>query len=48
VRGSYDGRTAGMCGEAVMDEPWEGVGEVVMPEIHKAQERASGRLQCAH
>jgi hypothetical protein len=26
VRGSYDGRTAGMFGEAVMAEPWDGVG----------------------
>jgi hypothetical protein len=41
VRGSCDGRTAGMCGEAMMAEPWEGVGEAAMDETNKAQERAS-------
>jgi hypothetical protein len=37
VRGSYDGRNAGMFGEAVMAEPWDGVGEAAMakPIRHK-------------
>jgi hypothetical protein len=26
VQGSYDGRTVGIFGEAVMDEPWDSVG----------------------
>jgi hypothetical protein len=41
VQGSYDSRTVGMCGEAVMVEPWEGVGEAVTAETHKAQDGAS-------
>jgi hypothetical protein len=41
VQGSYDGRTAGMFGEAVMAEPWDGVGTGVMARAHKAQEGAS-------
>jgi hypothetical protein len=36
--GSYDGRTAGMFGEAAMAKPWDGVGTTVMAETHKAQE----------
>jgi hypothetical protein len=48
VRGSYNGRTIGMRGEAVKVEPWEGVGEVVMAETHKAQEGASGGVRCSH
>jgi hypothetical protein len=42
VRGSCSGRTAGMFGEAVMAEPWDGVGTAVMARTHKAQEGASG------
>jgi hypothetical protein len=48
VRGSYDGRTAGMFDEAVMVEPWDGVGTAAMAGTHKAQDRASGWLQCSH
>jgi hypothetical protein len=44
VQRSCDGRTAGMCGEAMMAEPWEGVGKAMMAETHKAQERAFGRV----
>jgi hypothetical protein len=36
--GSYNGRTAGMCGEATIAEPWKGVSEAAMAETHKAQE----------
>jgi hypothetical protein len=32
VRGNYDGRTAGMFDEAVMAEPWDGVGIAAMAE----------------
>jgi hypothetical protein len=28
-------QTTGMCGEATMAEPWEGVGEVAMAKTHK-------------
>jgi hypothetical protein len=35
-------QTAGMFGEAAMAEPWDGVGNAVMPGTHKAQEEASG------
>jgi hypothetical protein len=48
VRESYSGRTAGMFGEAVMAEPWDGVGTVVMARTHKAQEGASGWVRCSH
>jgi hypothetical protein len=48
VRGSYDGRTAVMFGEAVMAEPWDGVGTVVIAGTHKAQEGASGWVRCSH
>jgi hypothetical protein len=48
VRGSCDGRTAGMCSEAAMVELWEGVGEATMDETHKAQERASSGVRCSH
>jgi hypothetical protein len=41
VRGSYDGRTAGMFGEAAMAEPWDGVGTAAVVGTHKAEERAS-------
>jgi hypothetical protein len=36
VRGSYDGKTTGMFGEAAMAEPWDGVGTPVMAGTHKA------------
>jgi hypothetical protein len=42
VWGSCDGRTAGIFGEAVMAEPWDGVGIAAMAKSHKAQEGASG------
>jgi hypothetical protein len=32
VRGSCDGRTAGMFGEATMVKPWDGVGKAAMDE----------------
>jgi hypothetical protein len=35
-------QTAGMFGEAVMAEPWDGVRKAVMAGTHKAQEGASG------
>jgi hypothetical protein len=31
-----------MFSEAVMAEPWDGVGKAAMPRTHKAQEGASG------
>jgi hypothetical protein len=46
VRGSYDGRTAGMFSEAAMAKPWDGVGTATMAGTHKAQERASGWVRC--
>jgi hypothetical protein len=48
MRGSCDGRTAGMSGEAVMAESWGGVGATVTTGTHMAQEGASGRVQCSH
>jgi hypothetical protein len=42
VRGSCDGRTARMFGEAVMAEPWGSVGTAETAGTHKAQEGASG------
>jgi hypothetical protein len=48
VRGSYDGRTAGMFDEAAMPEPWDGVGTAAMAGTHKAQEGASGWVRCSH
>jgi hypothetical protein len=38
VRGSCDGRTAEMFGEAAMAKPWDSVGKVAMTGTHKAQE----------
>jgi hypothetical protein len=48
VRGSGDGRTTGMFGEAAMAEPWDGVGIAVMAGTHKAQEGASRSVRCSH
>jgi hypothetical protein len=48
VWGSYDGRTAGMIGEAAMVEPKDGGGTAAMVGTHKAQEGASGWVQCSH
>jgi hypothetical protein len=48
VRGSYDGRTAGMFGEAVMAKLWDSVGTTAMTRTHKAQEGASGWVRCSH
>jgi hypothetical protein len=42
VQGSYDGRTIGMFGEAVIAKLWDGVGTATMPGTHKAQEGAFG------
>jgi hypothetical protein len=36
VRGSYDGRTARMFGEAAMAEPWDGVGTTATARTHRA------------
>jgi hypothetical protein len=41
VRGRYDGRIAGIFGEAVMTEPRDGVGTAAMAGTHKTQEGAS-------
>jgi hypothetical protein len=38
VRGSCDGRTVGMFGEAAMAKPWDGVGTDAMARTHKAEE----------
>jgi hypothetical protein len=35
-------QTAGMFGEAVMAEPWDGVGKAAMAGTHKAQEGLLG------
>jgi hypothetical protein len=48
VRGSCDGRTAGMFGEAAMAKPWDGVGTAMIAGTHKAQEGASGWVRCSH
>jgi hypothetical protein len=48
VRGSYNGRTAGMFGEAAMAELWDSVGAAVKAGTHKAQEGASGWVRCSH
>jgi hypothetical protein len=42
VRGSCDGRTTGMFGEAVRAKPWDGVGIAAMARTHKAQEGLLG------
>jgi hypothetical protein len=48
VQGSCDGGTTGMCDEAVMAEPSEGVVDAAMAQTHKAQEGASGGVRCSH
>jgi hypothetical protein len=48
VRGSCDGRTAGMFDEAAMDKLWDGVGTAAMAGTHKAQEGASEWVRCSH
>jgi hypothetical protein len=48
VRGSCDGRTVGMFGEAAMAEPWDGLGTAMMAGTHKAEEGASGWVRCSH
>jgi hypothetical protein len=48
VRGSCDGRTAGMFGDVTMAELWDGVGKSVMAGTYKAQEGASGGVRCSH
>jgi hypothetical protein len=42
VRGSCDGRTTEMFGEAAMAEPWDSVGTATMAGTHKAQEGLLG------
>jgi hypothetical protein len=37
-----------MFGEAMMVEPWDGVGEATMAGTHKAHEEASGGVRCSH
>jgi hypothetical protein len=48
VRGSCDGRTAGMFGEAMMAKPWDGMGTAAMARTHNAQEGTSGWVRCSH
>jgi hypothetical protein len=48
VRGSCDGRTAGIFGEVALAEPWECVGEAAMAETHKEEEGAFGGVRCSH
>jgi hypothetical protein len=48
VQGSCDDRTTGMFGEAMMAELWDNMVRVEMAGTHKAQEGASGWVQCSH
>jgi hypothetical protein len=48
VRGSCDGRAAGMSGEAAMAEPLDSVGITTMAGTHKAQEEAFGWVRYSH
>jgi hypothetical protein len=48
MRGSCDGRTAGMFSEPTIVELWDSVGAAVMAGTHKAQEGASGWVRCKH
>jgi hypothetical protein len=45
VRGSCDGTTTGMFGEAMIAELWDGVGKAMMAGTHKAQEGAFGEAR---
>jgi hypothetical protein len=42
VRGSYNGRTAGMFGQATMAKPWDGVDTAATARTQKGLEGASG------
>jgi hypothetical protein len=42
MRGSCDGRTAGMFSDTAMAKPWDGVGTTAMAGTHKAQEGLLG------
>jgi hypothetical protein len=42
VRGSCDGRTTEMFGEAAMAEPWDSVGTAMTAGTHKAQDGLLG------
>jgi hypothetical protein len=42
VRGSCEGRTTGIFGEAAMAEPWDGVDTTAIAGTHKTQEGVSG------
>jgi hypothetical protein len=46
--GKLQWQTAGMFGEAVMAEPWVGVGKVAMAGTNKAPEGSSGGVRCSH
>jgi hypothetical protein len=48
VWGSYNGRTAGMFGQATMAKPWDGVGTAATAGTQKGQEGASGWVRCSH
>jgi hypothetical protein len=48
VQGSCDGRTVGMFSEAVMAEPWDGVGTTAMAGTHRSQEGASWWVRSSH
>ncbi len=40
-------QTAGLFGEAMMAEPWDGVGKAAMAGTHMAQEGTSGWVRCS-
>jgi hypothetical protein len=48
VLGSYDGKTTGMFGEAVMANPWDSLAIAATTGTNKAQEAASGWVRCSH
>jgi hypothetical protein len=45
--GTLRWQTAGMFGEAMMVESWDGVGKAAMAGTHKAQEGSSGWVRCS-